>query len=293
MTQLSKTDEKYLSMVEPHLGDIQAFVDLHIQGSSTLTAAAIHQGFTAETDCDLSGDDFIKGFRIAVRIDKITGIESAKRAGYRRIGAAKGQSAADAALESIVPYLDDLQSFVDLHIQGSTRMTAAVIYQKFSAENKCELSEDDFVKAFRLALRENKIVGLESAYRFGYKRAGAKPEVSDDSASAGDDKAGNNGRGEVVIDERRRLVALDKYNWAYQTRKDSGRWNNESYYSNAFQALRGLARKLMDDELKQMESFPVEQLEQKFSEAESNLMALLHKAIGRDDGRDEKPSASS
>ena len=290
MTQLTKTDEKYLALIEPHLGDLQAFVELHIHGSSTLTAAAIHEGFVAESNCDLPADDFIKGFRVAVRVGKITGIESAKRAGYREKGAAPGQSAADAALENIDPYLEDLQSFVDLHIQGDTRMTAAVIYQKFSAENKCELSEDDFVKAFRLALRENKIVGLESAYRFGYKRAGA---TSDDAASGDDESVGNNGRGVVIIDDRRRLVALDKYNWGYQTRKDSGRWSTDGYYAHVFQALRGLARKLIDDELKNMESFPVDQLEQKFAEAESNLSVLLHKAMGGDNGRNEEPSTSA
>jgi len=293
MSPLSKTDVKYLAAIEPFLADIQTFVAEHIRDGATMTAAVIHEQFVTGRDdcelCDLDSDSFIKGFRVAVRTGRITGIEGAKRAGYREVGGKTTvtKTAVDQTLESIEPYLEDLQAFVDLHIKGDVRMTAAVIYQKFSEDNECSLDEAEFVKAFRLALREGKITGLESAYRYGYKEAGAQ------SSSDDVEEGPSNGRGEVIIDNRRRLVALDKYNWAYQTRRESGKWGNDAYYSNAFQSLRGLARKLMDDELKQMPAFPVEKLEEKFTEAEKHLMELLREAMGGKDGSNEESSASA
>jgi hypothetical protein len=294
MTSLNKTQEKYLAAIEPYLADLQVFVSTHIKGSSTLTAAAVHEKFTASHECDLDSKLFINGFRVAVGTGRITGIEGAKRAGYREKGAkavSNTKTTANKTLDDIAPYLEDIQAFIDLHFDNDeVRMTAAVIYQKFSTDNECSLDEKEFVNAFRLALREGKLTGLESAYRFGYKKAGA--QGSSPRASSFNDDA-STGQGEVVIDDRRRLIALDKYNWAFQTRKDSGRWNTESYYSNAFQALRGLARKLMDDELKHMPTFPLDQLEQKFTEAENNLMKLLHEATGGNNGRNEASSTSS
>ena len=297
MTPLTKTEVKYLAAIEPFLPDLQAFVNKHIKGSSTMTAATVHEKFTASHDsCNLDSKLFINGFRAAVRTGRITGIEGAKRAGYREKGAkvvSNTKTTANKTLDAIDPYLGDIQAFIDLRFDNDeVRMTAAVIYQKFSEDNECSLDEKEFVNAFRLALREGKLTGLESAYRFGYKKAGAQGS-SPRASSSEDDDVHSTGQGEVVIDDRRRLIALDKYNWAFQTRKDSGRWTTEAYYSNAFQALRGLARKLMDDELKHMPTFPLDQLEQKFTEAEDNLIKLLYEATGKNNGRNEKSSASS
>ena len=292
MSELTKTDEKLLALIAPFLKDIQAFVDKNIQGKNTLTAAGIGEKFTAENPkCKLSNDVFVKAFRVAVHAEKITGIESAKRAGYRRIGATADEPATDAdtvSSPSIEPYLEDLQAFVDLYIQGAERMTAAAIYQKFSAENKCALSEDEFVVAFRLAIKENKITGLESAYRWGYRRAGA--QMFDENEEDETDSCS------IIIDSRRRVTAQDRYNWAYQVRNSSGKWVTEGYYSSAPGILRSLARKLMDDELKSMESFNVAQLEEKFGEAQTHLADLLKAAMNKikvPDVSNEEPVADA
>lgn len=274
MTQLTKTDEKYLSAIEPYLEDLQKFVAENIRGTNTMTAGAVAEAFNS----DLDAKTFVNGFRLAVRTGKITGIESAQRMGYRELGSGgKSRSAADMALESIEPYIDDLQACVDLHIQGKTKMTAAVIYQKFTEENSCDLTEDEFVKAFRLALRENKITGLENAYRFGYKRAGAVAITN--NSDVGDDENTEHDNAEVIIDDRRRVVALDRLNWGYQVRRDSGSWATEAYFTNTEMMIRGIARKLLDDELKIMDRFNIEELLNRLGEAEKRLTKLLTKAL--------------
>lgn len=275
MTQLTKTDEKYLEAIEPHLTGLQKFVSEKIRGANTMTAGAIAEAF----ESGLDEKTFINGFRLAVRLGKITGIESAQRMGYRELGSSgQSRNAADVTLEGIVPYLEDLQVFVDKHIQGNTRMTAAVIYAKFKAEKKCTLSEEDFVKAFRLALRENKITGLESAYRFGYKRAGTVVASEDSDGDDTEEKTGHE-NAEVIIDERRRVVALDRLNWGYQVRRDSGSWATEAYFSNTESVIRHIARKLLDDEMKSMGRFNVEEMLNRLQESEERITNLLVKAI--------------
>lgn len=283
MTELSKTDAKSLALVEPLLDDLQVYVEVNICDGNTMTAAAIHEGFKEDVGCDLEVDDFVKGFRIAVRTGRITGIESAKRLGYRKIGdTAKVITANDAALDNIEPYLEGIQTFVSARIRGEVRMTAAVIYKKFKAEVGCDLSEDDFIKSFRLAIREGKITGLESAYRFGYKEAGSGGSSKDsETLDEVEEKTGHD-ICEVIIDDRRRLVALDRLNWAFQVRKDSGSWVTEAYFPNYRESLKGVARRLLDDELKGLARFNVNEFEERFDEAENRITELLIKLIHKD-----------
>jgi hypothetical protein len=273
-TTLSKTDEKSFALIEPHLVNLQKFVDANIKGASTMTAATIHEKFT---ECDMDKEEFIKGFRVAVRIGKITGIEGAQRAGYRRIGDAdKGVSASDSSLEGIAQYLEKLQVFVDKYIQGSSRMTAAVIYDKFKAESGCTLTEEEFIKAFRIALKEERITGLESAYRFGYKRAGMKSE-SDDPEDK-DEKEKSSGC-IIMIDDNHRMISLDRMNWGFQVRKDSGSWSTESYHSNYKHMVQALATKVIDYNIKDMKGFNFKALEKVILDVEVRVSDLLKKAM--------------
>lgn len=275
MTELNKTEKKYLARIEKYLDDIQAFIDLHIQNSNTMTAAEIADGFCKENDCDLSQKDFVASFRVALRENKITGIQNAGRAGYRREGT--HSKSKDDQLEDIALYLDDLQAFVDLYIQGDNKMTAAAIYTQFKKENGCDLEEEVFIKAFRLAIKEGLITGLESAYRYGYKRIGTGNSPS--SKASEDEDNAERTQGVIQIDENRRVVSLDRFCWAIQTRKESGIWTNEGYYGNVYSLIRGIARKLIDLEFKTMDTFNMEELEVKFQEVEIKLADLLNKAI--------------
>ena len=77
-------------------------------------------------------------------------------------------------LAVIKPYISEIQAFIDENIVGTVTMTGIVIAEKFFAKNSaCLVSPNDFVKGFRLALREGLITGLEPAQSRGYKRAGA------------------------------------------------------------------------------------------------------------------------
>ncbi len=288
--ELNVTDAKFLALIKPHTKSLQAFIKKNICDGNCMTAGAIHEAFSKESDCKLDSESFVKGFRIAVRTGLITGIESAKRLGYRQVGdTVKTRSANDDALEDIAPYIDGIQAFVDKNIQGSTRMTAAVIYEKFKKITKCELSEEDFIKSFRLAIREGKILGLESAYKFGYKRAGTVVISEDDET---EEKTGHD-ICEIVIDERRKLVAIDRLNWGLQVRRDTGSWATEAYYSNIKSGIEGIARKLIDDEMKGVNKFTLNELMSRIDTVENRITELLMKIIPekKDRGRAESESA--
>jgi len=276
MTELNVTEAKSLALVESFIDDIQNYVDVNIGEGTAMTAAAIYEGFKSDIGCNLNEEDFIKGFRAAVKADRITGIEGAKRAGYKRIGEALTKNAVDIDLENIEPYLDGIQAFVDKYIQGVTRMTASVIFEKFSKTTKFTLSEEEFVKSFRLAIREGKIQGLESAYKFGYKRASTEMVVTDDTTE--EEKTGHD-ICEIVIDERRKLVVLDRLNWAFQVRRETGTWATEAYIPNIPSGMQCLARRLMDDELKGLSKFTLKDFMSRIIEAENHIIELITKIV--------------
>lgn len=290
---LSKTEQKLFDLISPQLESLQLFVDECVKAAGTMPAKVICQKFYEEFD-DLDRipeDDFIKAFRLSIRIGKITNLIGAKRAGYRHVNAVKSSSsdqssassASDRTLEAILPYIEDLQAFVDRRIQGEVRMTASKIYERFIVSHKCDLSQDDFVKSFRVALREGKISGLESAYRFGYKRRGSSPTSNNSSTSKSTASGSNHVQVpehcEIIIDDNRKIVPLDKYNWSLMIRRDSGTWSTEAYFNTGFECLRSIARRLMDEELRNMHSFSISEFGKKLEEAESRIAELLSRRM--------------
>jgi hypothetical protein len=280
MIELNTTEEKALSLITPFLVSIQSFVDANICNGKKMPAANIYAEFTKTNPIGLSQDDFIKGFRAAVKVEKITGIVGAKRAGYKQIGDTSTSASNEddePEVSSLDPYIIHLQPWITQRITGEVRMTAATIYNKFKGERGCKLEEDEFVTEFRLAIKNKKITGLESAYRLGYKQAGIdpKPEIKEDSLVT---KTGHE-ICEITIDNRRKLVAADKLNWTYMVRTDSGTWHVEGYYSSAYTMIKGMATKILDDELKGMDTFSLVDMSNKIEEAVNNITSLLNTAI--------------
>lgn len=281
MTELNITEAKSLSLVEDFINDIQNYVDENIREGNAMTAADIYEGFKSKGICGLAKDDFIKGFRAGVKSNRIQGIEGAKGAGYRRIGDTLKSKNTDDSLELFEPYIDGIQSFIDKNIQGEVKMTAAVIFDKFSRTTKVNISSDDFVKLFRLAIREGRIKGLESAYRFGYKRASAISEtesVTSDNTDNEEEKTGHDNC-EIIIDERRRLVGFDRFNWVLQVRRDTGTWANEAFIPKVMSGIKCLASRLMEDELKGLGKIELKDFVSKVTEAENHLVELLTKIL--------------
>lgn len=271
--ELSKTDSKYYNMILSQIADLQAFIDKNIVDGKTMTASMIYQKFPGAKG--LTEEDFIRGFRIALREEKITGIEGAQRAGYKRIGSTIAKAA-----KPLAPYMERLQKFVSDHIKGPVRMTSAVIYEKFVQEYGCSLTEEVFVSEFRACVRDNTITGLEGVKRAGYKAATkpfSKPVDSETDEEEIDVSEG--GPGLITIDDTHRIISADSRNWSYQIRKDSGIWSTEAYFSNHAVMIQGLARKLLDKQLRAMESFNIKELSQKIEQAENNIVELLKKAI--------------
>lgn len=281
--ELNKTEEKYLALIEPYLETLQEFVDEHIKDGNTLTAAAIHEGYLKEyeTESDIADEDeFVKGFRLAVRVGKIVGIESAKRLGYRRIGdSSKTKTATEASLEQIAPYLESLQAFVELHFQGNTKMTAAAIYERFKDESGCDLDEETFIKGFRVAVSQNKI-GLTTAYRFGYKRAGTRVEEDGTTViDTEDDDTSTPIGAEIRIGEGTKIVRIDKYNWVMMVLNDSGSWVRKGYYGNSPWSAVHMAERLLKAETDRHIPYDVKDLLNTVKKAQDHLAKLLEDAI--------------
>jgi hypothetical protein len=188
---LSKNDSKILAIFQPYVANLQGFIDRNIYGTVSMTAATIAEKFLKQnTDCKFSQDDLVKAFRLCVNTGAITGIEGVRKAGYRRVSAGSAPKpnqpkSIDEMLKDISPYIPSIQVWADEVIQGDTRLTAQAIYEAFKKDKGCDLDENTFVEQFRIAVREDKIVGLYSARRWGYGR--------DDGTESEDSSSEDNG----------------------------------------------------------------------------------------------------
>lgn len=283
-TTISKYETKMLEIVRPFLADLQTFINTNIiEADVAMTAPKVQETFCQTHDIgDVRTEDFIFGFRVAVKTGELTGIEGVRKAGYRKIGSNASQ--VKEAKENTEPKeettqldgsVEVLQGFVDKHIIGENKMTAAQIYTKFKQECGCDLSEDDFIKAFRILVRQDKITGLESAQRAGYKRATEQSESDNTEEVALDsDKC------QIVISDRRVLVSEDHRNWKLLLKKNpTSGWVTDGYYGSTDQMLRALSKKLVDDELRNMKGFTIAQLTEKLDEAVANISGMLSKAM--------------
>jgi len=292
---MNNSETKQLALINAFIPDIQTFIDKNVVGNKTMTALMIAESFMNGSRCDISTDDFVKSLRLAIRECLITGLEGAGRHGYKHSNTVRAPKVVptDPALAAFLPYMDKVREFVDKNIRGEKRMTAAAIYQKFLSENgTCTMGEEDFIRAFRLAVSEGKITGLESAKRFGYKRAGSDDteepteEVVEDS-EVEDSSSDSYTKGcEIVIDASHRIVALDEKNWGYQIRYGKT-WQNTAYFGNSGDMVRGIARRIVDNHIKEFAgSISFSQLEQSLSEAETHITEVIKSAmVERDWGK--------
>jgi hypothetical protein len=281
---MSKNEIKMLETVKPFLNDLQTFINTNIiDADVAMTAAKIQEEFFKIHDTgDTRADYFTFGFRVAVRNGDITGIEGVRKAGYRKIGSNSSQvkepkehTEPKEETTMLDGSIDVLQGFVDKYIIDETKMTAAQVYAKFKTECDCDLTEDDFIKAFRTLIRLDKITGLESAQRAGYKRATEQTDNDNETEVALDsDKC------QIVISERRVLVSEDHRNWKLLLKKSpTSGWVTDGYYGSTDQMLKALSRKLVDDELRNMNGFTIAQLAEKLDEAVSNITGMLSQAM--------------
>jgi hypothetical protein len=280
---MNTTETKQLALIEQYIKATQKFLDENITDDKAMTSLAIAMAMKDILNYIIPEEVFAAAFRLAVREGKITGIEGIKKIGYRRLNGAPKVKApkVDHIAESFIPYIDKVQAFVDQKIQGETKMTAAVIYQKYRVTDKnCTLSENDFIQAFRQAIHDGKIKGLEGAKKAGYKRSnGQTPAVTAPTSAAdrGDEVEVPWGC-EIVIDDSHRIVALDDKNWGYQKR-GTGAWANAAYFGNSIEMVHGIALRIVDDNLKLPDSIDISQFGKKIVEAESRIMERLRLAM--------------
>lgn len=292
---MNNSETKQLALINAFIPDIQEFIDKNVIGNKTMTALMIAEAFMRGSKCDISNDDFVKSLRLAIRECLITGLEGAGRHGYKHSNTVRTPKVipTDPALAAFLPYLDKVREFIGKNIRGQKRMTAAAIYQKFLSENgTCTMGEDDFIRAFKCAISEGKITGIESAKRLGYQSTGS--DDTDESAeevvedSEVEDSSGDSyTKGcEIVIDASHRIVALDEKNWGYQIRYGKT-WQSTAYFGNSGDMVRGIARRIVDNHIKDFAgSIDFSQLEQKLSEAEAHITEVIKSAmVERDWGK--------
>lgn len=290
---MNKIEEQQLKLIESLLGDLQAFIDLYIVDGNTMTAPEIATKFVAENKCNVTAGDLAIGFRLAIREGRLTGIEGARGVGFRRCDGNHVSSAQKNVL-AFVPVIPKLQAVIDKHIQGKNTLDADGIFKKFAREHgDCGLPKNTFIVQFRAAVHDGKITGIEGAGRAGYRRitaaTAAKPkpavveptvtdpvtpeaqtiEVSEDDGSS---------KCEIVIDETRRIVALDDKNWAYQ-KKGGSSWMTTAYFNNCSNMVQSISRKMIEEKLKTLESFDFVDLEQKVREAELHLAGIIQQSM--------------
>lgn len=278
---LSKYDEKYLAAIISDLEAIQYFIDENIQGGRTMTAAAICEDFAEASNKNFDSDIFIKGLRVAIREGRIKGIIGAGRAGYKREGEVM-VSADEVTLEKFALYIEDVQSFVDKNL--TNYMTSIVIYQKFTAQNECDLSDAEFRKGLSLAVKEGLIKGL-LCFRGkgrGYILKSAYQEINKDAEDNAEEEEHS---GCVIrISSGKRIVAADRFNWTYQSLHGST-WVTEGYYPNVKNCIYSLATKVLDSEMKELDNFNIEEVCQKFEECVTRITDILEKILPREDSK--------
>ena len=227
-SSLSKAELKYVQTMTPYLVAVQALVDDHIiRGNKPLTAVKFQEIFYKGNACNLPPEEFVMGFRVLVRVGKVTGIEGVRKVGYRKI---KG---AEASVSSAKPFVQEPESVVVNEV-------------------------DDFAEA-----------------NYDTPRNDSAPEevyVEEEVSSTQDPIIPMVGM--IIIDEHRRLVPLDKLNWSFQERKNSG-WVNRGYFVNYAEGLRVIASKLMDDEIRAMPNCNLSEVNSRVQEAEKKIVDLL------------------
>jgi hypothetical protein len=191
-------------------------------------------------------------------------------------------------LKVLTSYLSDLQAFVDLNITGNVRMTTKVIFEKFSEDNEIDMSEEDFIPAFRAAVREGKITGLANAYKWGYQSdkyncaiTGVETEEGSDRDLVIDSDSSDSDDGlEIYFEPNIRLRKIDGLNWAIQKKKGNT-WINKSYYSKLDNALHGIAHSMIDNSLKlsNIKVTDLEKLVELIESAREDVLKHLEKIV--------------
>jgi hypothetical protein len=181
------------------------------------------------------------------------------------------------------PYIDIVQKFVDDNITEGVAMPAKVVYAELASQ--VQLSEKDFIASFRVNVRCGRISGIEGARRWGYRCIGDGPITHAYTNGEMKPIAAHNGKKTKLEPEPEpeepepeepeepesepepelypehtktvlyltkfyRLVGLDRYQWALQKRSGESSWQNRGYWSSLQDALRAVARKMLNDEIK-------------------------------------------
>jgi hypothetical protein len=186
-------------------------------------------------------------------------------------------NAIESSAKILLSHLEVLQEIVNEHILAKNKpMTAKTIYSIFIKKVDTDIKETNFCGAFSASVRLGRITGVEGVRKVGYRPA--MEVVSEAEESSPEDTTPEGGT--IMISDHQRLIALDKLNWGYQVRKNEN-WQTEGYYSNATSMLHSLARKLLDKQLKGIDSIKLIDLIQHIEQAEKSIAQQLSQVMNR------------
>ena len=138
--------------------------------------------------------------------------------------------------ELLKDHIKTVQEFVDKNITNDNPMPAKDIFAGLSGRGHYAkingLSQDEFVNSLRINVKIGRICGIAPKRRWGYCRV---------------DEA--DGKMTIPIGRKYRIYSVDNHNWALQKRNASN-WISCAYWSRLDQALRGVARRMVNGELR-------------------------------------------
>ena len=161
-------------------------------------------------------------------------------------------------IKALETHLEIIQKFVDENIvQKNKAMPSAQIYSGLSSSLP-NIDESLFKRSFSLNVKEGNIKGIVGAKRAGFKPINEKEnevedDVNDTLPAPPPITTDDEHKTCIAITKSLRLYGVDKRNWALQKVQDTagGRvWLSQNYWPTLDCALKGVARFLLNKEIK-------------------------------------------
>lgn len=280
---------KEAKLLYDSLDEIQNFIDENIiKPKKAMVKKDIYAGVKGMIPA-MDVDKFGRAFSVCIKLGKIKGIVSAKKAGYKPLS---GISVQDEDKTKIIKNkLEPLKTFLeDNMIEQDKAYTSKTLYEECGLFN--DVTQAQFSQAFSIALKEGLITGIEAIRGFGYRKVGSNivPPAPSKRAALSED------RFSIKLTRSLRLCSVDSRNWALQKQNSVGDgfvWVSKLYWPSLEFALKGIANRLVNNQLrtKNIELSDIKDVCAFIKEAEENVIKAIKGEIDDLDLADDEDEA--
>ena len=174
-------------------------------------------------------------------------------------------------IEAVKPHLATIQQWVDENITEDVAMPSKEIGARLS--EIIDLPAEELAVGFRGLVKSGDILGIAGRRKVGFCRPGYQGQKKSSPAVVDTGPPENTC---VELSQTQRIYAVDARNWALQTWNGSA-WLSQAYWSTLDQALRGVARRMVNRELRirTLDVKDLNQLSTAIQAAENNVLASL------------------